>query len=110
MLATLASVSRTSVDDSTNTNVAATAAAPDPVIDYEAEGGAVTTSENTKHSLMSLLKALDRDVFYAIKDIGWNEAGGPCLSYAVAKKFPGINQQEFMETYAAWEKNSIARL
>ena len=110
MLAILASVSRTSVDDSTNTNVTATVAAPDPVIDYDAEGGAVTTSENKKHSLMSLLKALDRDVFYAMKDIGWNEAGGPCLSYAIAQKFPGINQQDFMETYAAAAKKHKLRL
>jgi hypothetical protein len=101
MLKASVSVSRTPVDGLTNTNATTTAAAQDPVIDYDAEGGAVTTSENKKHSLMSLLKALDRDVFYAIKDIGCNEAGGPCLSYAIAQKFPGINQQEFMETYAA---------
>jgi hypothetical protein len=110
MSATLGSVSRTSVDDSTNIDVVTTAAAPDPVIDYDAEGGAVTTSENKKHSLMSLLKALDRDVFYAMKDIGLNEAGGPCLSYAVAQKFPGINQQDFMETYAAAAKSKKLRL
>jgi hypothetical protein len=107
MLATLASVSRT---EATNTNVSAAVAAPDPAIDYDAEGGAVTTSENKKHSLMSLLKALDRDVFYAMKDIGWNEAGGPCLSYAVAQKFPGINQQEFMETYSEAGKRRKLRL
>jgi hypothetical protein len=106
----LGSVSLQSVDDATDIDVTPTVAAPDPVIDYDAEGGAVTTSENQKHSLMSLLKALDRDVFYAMKDIGLNEAGGPCLAYAVAQKFPGINQQDFMETYAAATKSRKLRL
>jgi hypothetical protein len=110
MLATLGSASRTSVDDATDIDVAPKAAAPDPVIDYDAEGGAVTTSENKKHSLMSLLKALDRDVFYARDDIGLNEAGGPCLAYAIAQKFPGINQQEFMETFADAAKRQKLRL
>lgn len=110
MLASLASVSRTSVYESTNTNVSTTIAVPDPVIDYETEGGAVITSENNKHSLLSLLKALDYDIFYAMKDVGLNEAGAPCLSYAVAQKFPGINQEEFLETYFSAAKSRKLRL
>jgi hypothetical protein len=98
MLSALGSVSRSSVDGSTNTNVATTAA-PDPVIDYAAQGGAVTTSENKKHSLMSLFKALDRDVYYAMKDVGLNEVGGPYVLSALVQIFPGINQQEFLDTY-----------
>jgi hypothetical protein len=81
-------VSRTSVDESTNTTLPP-AAAPDPVIDYyDAEGGAVTTSENKKYLLMSLLKAFDRDVFYAMKDISaWTKLVVLVL-HTPAQKFP----------------------
>jgi hypothetical protein len=108
MLATLGSVSGPSVDGSNNPN-AATTAAPDPEIDYAAEGGAVTTSENKKHSLMSLFKGLDRDVFYAMEDVGLDEDGGPCIFFALAQRFPGINQQEFLDTYKSAGKRRKLR-
>jgi hypothetical protein len=108
--ATLGSVSHNSIDGSTNSNVATTAAVPDPVIDYDAQGGAVTTSENKQHSLLSLFEAFDRDVFYPMKDIGLNEAGAPCVLFALAQKFPGINQQEFLDAYKSATHRKILRL